>query len=103
MARQHPGRSVASFTPRTHTLLDQIRQAASDSKNVAFGDHALDRMEERGISTLEALRVLRVGEIKGEIQAGKSRGEWKCKVVARRRGSREIGVITVVLQTGRLF
>ena len=60
-------------------------------------------MEERDITTMDALRVLRNGEIVGEIEPGKATGEWKCKMVAKRRGSRDLGVVSVVMQTGRLF
>jgi len=74
-----------------------------DSKNVAFGTHAQERMVERDITTLDAIRVLRTGDIVGEVEPGKHAGEWRCKVVARKRGSREIGVVTIVLKSGRLF
>jgi hypothetical protein len=80
-----------------------VRKAAADSRNVSFGMHALDRMEERGITTLDALRVLRSGEIEGELEAGKNAGEWKCKIVAKIKGSREVGVVTIVMRVGRLF
>lgn len=94
---------VAMFKPRPHSLIVQIRHAAGDSNNVAFSEHALDRMEERDLTTMDALRVLRSGDIVGNIEMGRGAGEWKCKVVARRKGSREIGVATVVLRSGRLF
>lgn len=103
MARQLPGKSVAQFRPRPDQLRETIRRISADSKDVAFGAHALERMEEREITTLDALRVLRTGNIVGDIEPGKNSGEWKCKVVAGRRGSREIGVATVVLAKGRLF
>ena len=103
MARQPPATAVAHFRPQPHRLRDQIRFLAGDSRFVSFGTHALERMEERDITTLDALRVLRSGEIRGAIEAGKTPGEWKCKMVAGRRGSREIGVATVVLTSGRLF
>jgi len=60
-------------------------------------------MEERGITTLDALRVLRSGDIKGSIEAGNSKGEWRCKIVKQMKGAREIGVVTIVISTGRLF
>lgn len=95
--------AVAAFRPRPDKLLVVIRQAAADTKKVLFGEHALDRMEERGITTLDALRVLRTGEIADPPEPGRSRGEWKCKVTAPIKGNREIGVITVVMMSGRLF
>lgn len=80
-----------------------VRERARDSDNVAFGDHARERMDLRDISDAEAIRVLRTGEIKGDMEAGSSPGEWKCKVVAPIRGSREVGVVTIVVRTGCLF
>jgi hypothetical protein len=103
MAQQNPGKGVAQFKPRPHQLQAQVRKTAVDSSNVAFSDHALDRMEERDITTLDALRTLQTGDIVGAIEPGKSTGEWKCKMVARKKGSRDLGVVSVVLRTGRLF
>lgn len=103
MTHSESGKAVAQFRPRSTQLLAMIRGTAKDSRYVYFGDHALVRMEERGITTLDALRVLRNGEIEGEIEAGKNVGEWKCKVVAKIKGNREVGVITVTMHTGRLF
>jgi hypothetical protein len=98
-----PRKVVTAFRPRTADMLATIRTAAADSKNVMFGDHALDRMEERGITTLDALRILRTGDIDEPPEPGRQKGEWKCKVTARLRGSRDAGVITIVMITGRLF
>lgn len=103
MPQQSSGRSVAQFKPRAADLQAQIRRVALDSKDVAWSEHALERMESRGITTLDALRVLRTGDIIGAIEPGRSAGEWKCKMVARKKGSREIGVATVVLRSGRLW
>lgn len=102
MGKPEPGK-IVHFRPLPSQLIDMVRRAATDSRNVSFGDHALDRMEERGITTLDALRVLRTGDLKGGIEAGKNVGEWKCKVVAQIKGSREVGVITITMCTGRLF
>lgn len=103
MTQSDSGKAVAQFRPRAPQLLATIQKAAADSRNVSFGSHALSRMEERGITTLDALRVLRSGEIEGDIEAGMNIGEWKCKVMAQIKGSREVGVITVIMHTGRLF
>jgi hypothetical protein len=94
---------VVQFRPLPTQLLAMVQAAAADSANVKFSNHALDRMEERGIATMDALRVLRGGSIKGAIEAGKAKGEWKCKVVKPMKGAREIGVITIVMAAGRLF
>ncbi|MFT4056728.1 MAG: DUF4258 domain-containing protein [Novosphingobium sp.] len=103
MSANPSGKAVAQFRPKPTQLLEAIRRAASDSANVRFGNHALDRMEERGITTLDALRVLRAGDIKGSIEPGMNAGEWKCKIAKLMKGSREIGVVTLAMSNGRLF
>jgi hypothetical protein len=60
-------------------------------------------MDLRDISDHEVLRVLRTGDIKGEIAAGRAAGEWKCKMVARIKGNRDVGVVTIVCDGKRLF
>jgi superfamily I DNA and/or RNA helicase len=94
---------VLQFKPLPAQILEMVQRIAGDSAKVFFGPHSQLRMEERGITTLDALRVLRTGDIKGPVEPGNNRGEWKCKIVKRMKGSREIGVVTVVINTGRLF
>jgi len=60
-------------------------------------------MLERDITDNEAIRVLRTGDLKGPIEAGNKAGEWKCKIVAQAKGSRSIGVVTVVVEEETLF
>ena len=60
-------------------------------------------MTERGTTDAEAIKVLRIGELKGDIDPGEKRGEWKCKFVAPIKGSRELGVVTIVASNSRLF
>jgi hypothetical protein len=103
MANPDSGKVVVQFRPLPSLFLGTIQKAAAESKNVSFSSHALDRMEERGITTLDALRVLRTGEIKGGIESGQNAGEWKCKMVKQIKGTREVGVITIVMRSGRLF
>jgi Domain of unknown function (DUF4258) len=98
-----PAGKIVQFRPQPLQILDMVRGAAADSANVKFGFHALDRMEERGITTLDALRVLRDGDIKGPIEPGQNTGEWKCKIVKTMKGSREVGVVTLVMSARRLF
>ena len=102
MAQSDPGR-VVQFRPLPSQLLQQVRKAAEDSANVFFGTHARERMEERGITTLDVLRALRSGDLKGGIEPGRNRGEWKCKVVKQTKGTREVGVVTIVTSAQRLF
>lgn len=95
--------SVASFKPRPGELVKTVQRLALDSGVVFFSEHALDRMEEREITRLDALRVLRTGRIVGEITSGKKAGEWKCKVVAKLKGNREAGIATITIQNKRLL
>lgn len=70
---------------------------------ITFSDHALERMDERGISDLQVERALRTGEIRGDVEPGRRAGEWKCKIVEKMKGMRELGVATVVIRNSRLF
>lgn len=102
MANLNRAGKVAYVAPRPDEMLDRIQQLAKDSKNVWFSTHAEDRMEERGITDLEALRVLRSGSISGPIEPGRSEGEWKCKIVAPIKGRREVGVVTLLIRNRKL-
>ena len=94
---------VVPFQPRPGDLMKAIRLLSKDSGKVFFGKHARERMAGRGFSDRDALYVLGIGEIKGEITPGKQSGEWKCKIVAKLRGSREAGVVTIVLNLSQVF
>lgn len=95
--------TVLPFRPRPADHMKAIRALAQDSSRVFFGKHARDRMWLRGVTDREAIQVLKIGEIKGEISPGRKAGEWKCKVVAKLKGSREIGVITVTMAPNTLL
>jgi hypothetical protein len=103
MMKPKQSTSVAAFCPRPHVLIATIRRLAAQSGNVSFSDHALDRMEERDLTTLDVVRALRIGDIAGNIEAGNGMGEWKCKVVERRKRARDIGVATIVMKDSKLF
>ena len=62
-----------------HSGMEIIRRLATEA-NVGYSLRAFERSDERDIDLLDALAVLRQGEIEGEIVAGNSLGEWKCKV-----------------------
>src|SRR5437763_739807 len=98
-----PKRQVLSFRPPAADLEAIVREIALLDRHVYLGTHTRERMEERGITRLDALRILQRGSITGEIVPGRSRGEWKCKVVARLKGSRDIGVVTIVVEERKLF
>lgn len=102
MSTQEGAGPVRQLVPRPGEMLARIQQLAAQSSNVGFSDHAEDRMEERGITDLDVLRVLRGGTISGSIEPGRKEGEWKCKVVAPVKGRREIGVVTLLIRNRRL-
>ena len=86
-----------------HSGMEIIRRLATEA-NVGYSLRAFERSDERDIDLLDALAVLRQGEIEGEIVAGNSLGEWKCKVTGKAPGaSRSIGVVVVVVRERRLF
>ena len=89
------------FRQSAGTIVDAF--TAEDSRNVFFGKHARERMEERGISDRDVRKVINEGDIIGPIEVGKATGEWKCKIVARIKGNREAGVVTVATHNCRLF
>lgn len=83
--------------PRPERLLKEVRFLAEHSDRVVLTHHALQRMAERDIFDVDVLRVLRGGRIAGAILPGDRPGDWKCKLVARIKGAREVGVVSVVL------
>lgn len=89
--------------PRVADLRQTVVSLAVETANISWATHALAQMEARDISNHDVLKVLRTGSVKGEIVAGRSPGEWKCKMVARIKGQRDVGVVTVVCNGKRLF
>lgn len=101
MNRANPS-TVTNFRLTPGEATRRIRQTAEKTEKVIFGDHALERMEERGITDAQVYEVLRKGHV-SEPPALTELGEWKCKIVKQLRGGREAGVITIILKSGRLF
>ncbi len=65
----------------THLELEEIIHArAADSKNVTFTDHCLERLEEREITLIEALRCVRRGSIVGKIEHDSRHNTWKFRI-----------------------
>ncbi|OHT22183.1 DUF4258 domain-containing protein [Edaphosphingomonas haloaromaticamans] len=95
--------NVVPFRPTCSALEREIRALATETGKVYFGTHSRERMCERGITREDAIRVLRTGCIEGDISEGAEQGEWRCKVVARVKGSREIGVVTIVVINKEIF
>ena len=91
------------FAPRLETLRDLVHRLAADTDNIRWSTHALERMEERGITDKMAVEVLQKGECKGTPEPGKNPGEWKVKLVRRMKGRREAGVVVLTVHNGRLL
>ena len=79
-----------------------IHQAAQDADNVILGKHAMERMSERGIFTIDVLRILRTGWVDDEPEHTES-GEWKCKITLDINRGRTAGVVTIIMQNNMLF
>ncbi len=59
-------------------------------------------MYERDITSAMMFKVLRTGMIKGGVEEGKKPGDWVVKVAANMVGNRDVGVVTAVVQGGKL-
>ena len=79
-----------------------IHQSAQDADNIIFGNHAMERMSERGIFTTDVLRILRAGWVDGEPEHTDS-GEWKCKITLDIKRGRTAGVVTIIMHNDMLF
>ncbi|MCZ7885841.1 DUF4258 domain-containing protein [Agrobacterium salinitolerans] len=95
-------RKIAVFRLTARVAEERIHAVARDSANVIFGDHALQRMDERGIPDVQVLDILRTGYVLKDPEKTEY-DEWKCKVVKEIRGRRQAGVVTIILNNGRLF
>ena len=82
-----------------------IRERATVTSRVIFGVHAFERIEERSITQVDALNILRHGHVKDTPKRTKNGVDWKVVVAQRMPGGREAGVVTVVFQppNERLF
>lgn len=99
---------VIPLVPRISDLEATVRRLALDSKNVrwkatTYDTHAESRMDWRGITDKMMFEVLRTGYARGNITPGKNPGEWKIKMVKQMKGTREVGVVTIVIASQRLF
>ena len=93
---------VTNFRLTVREAESRIHKAAERTEYIIFGRHALERMEERGITDAQVFEVLRTGQVT-EAPTQAEVGEWKCKVVKQLRGGREVGVITIILRNAKLF
>ena len=91
-----------SRPPNANDVQELVRSLARDSSAVLVGSHAKDRMLERDISLKMLFETLRTGFIRGVVKPGKYPDEWVCKMVKPLRGTREVGVVTVIIRSSRL-
>ncbi|MBV7259652.1 DUF4258 domain-containing protein [Erythrobacter crassostreae] len=101
--RQATAKTVVDFKPSAERIQQTIRAIAEKDHKVFFGPHSKRRMHERGITRLDAVRVLKKGHVDGVIVPGDKVGEWKCKITGKVKGSREIGVVTIVSNGTSIF
>lgn len=94
--------SVAHMRLTKAVAQKRIRETAKNSASVILGTHARERMDERQIFDVDVFRTLRAGFIDEEPEKTEY-GEWKCKVTLKIRGGRDLGVVTVILNNGKLF
>ncbi len=92
---------------RTDEAEAVVRQRAADTSNVVIGEHAFERLAERGegnlIITPDVYEILRTGIVEPDPVLEPS-GEWKVVVVKRMAGAREAGAVTLFAQEdGILF
>lgn len=73
-----------------------IRERAATSGRVGFSLHAFDRVEERSITQVDAMSILRQGNIEGAPELAANGTDWKVTVVRRMPGGREAGAVTVI-------
>jgi len=98
-----PARKVVRYRLTPALAERRIKQIASVSAHIRWSFHALQRMEEREIYDVDVLRVLRDGVISGEPEETPTKGEWKCKMVRKLRGTREAGVVAIILRNDGLL
>ena len=96
------GNAVCAFRLTPGVAEGRIRKAALASENIIWGKHALDRMEERGITDVQVLEILRNGMVV-DLPDKTDLDEWQCKIVKELRGKRKAGVVVIILHLDRLF
>ncbi len=94
--------NVSKYRLTAAVAQKRIREAATSSSRVITSNHARGRMREREIDEIDVLRVLRNGIVLGDPVPAEM-GEWKCKLVRTMKGTRDVGVIAIILRNGNVF
>lgn len=84
-------------------MMERIRTLAKETVKVFFSEHAEARMWDRDISSIEVLEALRLGSIDGVPWTEPETSEQACKIVFKKKGSRTVGVVTILLAEDGLF
>lgn len=74
-----------------------IRERSQNSANVIVGGHAFDRVALRDILRPDVDRILRTGVV-NLAPVRNDNDEWEAIMVLRLRGTRDAGVVTVILK-----
>ena len=103
MPEQRSSESEKGNLPRPRALLQLIQFIASESSQVILTQHAMDRMDERDITTKMIFDVLRKGTLCGGVEEAKAKGDFKAKLTYQVPNRRHVGVVTVVKQSEKLI
>lgn len=107
MSEQNPAK-ILPLVPRASDVQELVNRLAKDSKNVlwraqSYETHAEGRMDLRDITDKMMFDVLRTGYVKGVVELGGKPGEIKVKMCKKMKGLRDVGVVTIVINSERLF
>ena len=95
-----------SAPPSVPYLISVIRRLALDSRNVFFSTHALDRLDERGLTDAAVITGFKIGDIEGNVEPGQRTNEWKCVVVFPDPDldqRREVAAVTILIDERELY
>jgi len=81
---------------RTDEAERVIRERAKDQGKIIFGTHAFERIEQRSITQVDALNILKMGCVREEPQKLSGEGDWTVIVERRMPGGRMAGVVTII-------
>lgn len=57
-----------------------VHARAIESSNIDFTLHCLERLQQRGVTTIEAVRCLRRGRIIGGVEHNSTHNTWKFRI-----------------------
>lgn len=92
---------VVKFRMTALAAQQRIRELAKETNRVLLSLHAKDQMAARDIYIQDVYRVLRTGNVDEDPVKGEG-SDWKCKITARIRGRRDVGVITAIMENSKL-